>query len=530
MAPSAASSIKQSYSAGDCKLDLTLQPSALSRWYPKPIVEQLAFKLWMTNNRDAAPALVAEGDRAALQAITHHIEHRVQTTLATGSTDCDRQGTPELPNSARIPATLSYLQLCDLSAVLAQYQQNTKPLPVALNSAIATNPPVAVAKPLRPSARRQKGKLIPFPVGRRTAWASSAAAVLFAVGITATLLNQTSTSKSSSVANSDLAEPEIVGANPDRLRLNKSAESTGEIPLENRSANLSEDLSEDLSESGRTPALSNRSRISTVPNQSVQNRTIPNQTIPNQTVQRPPNSSASSQPASNSNNPSTTSTESSADSSSIPSAESATPSNSTEGNSARQNNSQTNSSSSLPAEVNTTAAPAPAERPASNNALDRKIANADSDTESSATQIETSSATADLPSLEPARPQARASREAIASIDSAALEEATVSPNLSQGAIVQQEAETITQVKNYFTNQWSDNENVSSSLSYQLQLSSAGEVVSFTALTEASSIYRDRLLPDKSILFPPDNSAAISDGLTLKVTVMPDGQVVVEKQ
>ena len=527
MAPSAAPSTQQSYSAGNCKLDLTLQPSALSQWYPKPIADQLAFKLWMSGDRDAKPTLLAEGDRATLQAIASYLEHRTQATLTLGRAARDRLDPPKLPNGVRLPQPLSYLQLCDLSSVLAQYQQHTKPLPISLSLATKTAQTVALPEPsLARTAQLstgRRGRLIPFPMGRRTAWASSAAAVLFAVGITTALLNQTSTSEQSSVANSELAEPEIIGANPDRLRLNKSAESAGDAPLEDSlSARLpnaqlpNTQLPNNPLPGNRAASPSNRSQEETAPNSTGQR--VPGLSAPSQTTGRSSSPSASNPPANGSpsstptpsKSPATASVESSADRNSAFSTESAIPSNNSR--SARQDNTQPSRSDTASEDISIAAAPIPANRPAPDAASDRKIAASLEAETSDRAASESPAAEADLPALETSTSQARA--------------------RISNEAIAQQEAETLTQVQNYFFNQHnqqSANETISKPLSYRLQLSPSGEIVSFTALTEAGEAYRDRLLPNSNLSFPPSSSAALSNGLILKVTVMPDGKVTAER-
>jgi hypothetical protein len=63
-------------------------------------------------------------------------------------------------------------------------------------------------------------------------------------------------------------------------------------------------------------------------------------------------------------------------------------------------------------------------------------------------------------------------------------------------------------------------------LSYQLALSAAGEVISFTALSEAAEESRDRLLPaDNPPTFSPIAPGADVDGLTLTIVLTTDGQV-----
>lgn len=546
MAPSAAPSIQQSYSAGTCRLDLTLQPSALSHWYPKPIVEQVAFELWMADHRDAEPVLLAKGDRTTLQAIADHIEHRTQTTLSI--TQTTRQPKSKLPENIHLPEPLSYLQLCDISSVLSQYEQAATALPISLSPAAAATRPIAVAEesPLIKAARsrpvslaqpptpkplpRKKGKLLPFPTGRRATWASSAAAALFAVGLATIVWDRSPAPTSSSVADSEIAEPEIVGSNPDRLRLNRSETGERTAALPPNSPSSTPKLSRPHAD--RSPTIQSAPRPVTpnpsarTNNPSINRSTSAGNVTPRVDQPTAPSSTAASQ-------------ESSADRATTP--ENAGPSNRPNTDIALQPDPQTNNPNESSEDNIVAAAPVPSDRSDSGSLRDRKIASADSEAESSEAEsieqaaVEVPVAEADLPELEPSRPQAaaRASRDdfseeisgATPPLSRASLEEIAPSPE----AIAQQESETIAQVTNYFLNQWSPTRNISAPLSYQLRLSSFGEIISFSALTEASEAYRDRLLPDSTILFPPSNSTALPEGLILKVTVSPDGQVSTEK-
>ncbi len=505
MAPSVAPPIKQSYSAGNCRLDLTLQPSALSQWHPRLIVEQVQFKLWMSEAQGAEPALLAEGDRTTLQAIAHHIEQRTQAVLTINRTSSPAAPTlPQLPEKTHLPHPLSYLQLCDLSTVLTQCERAAKTLPVSLpiapSTASETDRPTAalgqeVTSPPTQSAAvpKQKGKLIFFPTGRRAAWASSAAAALFAVGLTTVLWNdKTSVPETVSIAEADLAEPNITESENPRLRLRKPADEE-----------LSAALADSASQSERNRAqTAQRSRSTT-------QRTAKPTNVPGR-----------------SNSSTTVSPENPTASKSTSSPESARAESGLNGSDSSQGPRQSNESADVPAPIN---------RQTPNNAPDRKIANAEPDAEAlnpAALSAPTAETDDGLPTLEPSSPLASARRgqnsevnRASAPLSPANAEESAFSP----AAISRQESETITQVQNYFVNQWRPDENLSAPLSYQLQLSSSGEVVSFSALTEGGGAYRDRLLPDSKLSFPPSNSVALANGLTLKIVLTPNGQVQVEK-
>ncbi len=518
MAPSAPPSIKQSYSAGTCRLDLTLQPSALSQWHPRLIVDQVEFELWMSEAQNVKPTLLAAGDRTTLQAIAHHIEHRTQSLLTMGrlnnppSSNRTPSTIPQLPEEATLPHPLSYLQLCDLSTVFTQCEQVIKPLPSALSAASETTCPVAARNPETTPPQtpltavpNRKGRLIFFPTGRRAVWASSAAAALFAVGLTTTLWNRTSVSETPSIANADLAEPNAAASGNERLRLKRPDDE-------------------------RTAVLPNRSSASELERSRVQTAQRPNsasQTTRPANGQRQESSPPASSPPASSPPISSPSTNSSTDnpsakasaSDSAPSAparQPSAPANSSVAGGSAPAEANSNANGSESADANIAAAPTPASRQAPDNALDRQIASAEPAAESpSPAALSTQTAEAGLPTLEPSRePSTQASAR-----------RASASP----GQIATQESATVAQVQTYFVNQWRPNENLSAPLSYRLQLSSSGEVVSFTALTEGGGAYRDRLIPNDTVSFPPSNSAALANGLTLKINLAPNGQVQIEK-
>ncbi len=505
MAPSAAPSIKQSYSAGNCRLDLILQPSALSQWHPQLIVEQVEFKLWMSEGQGAELALLAEGDRSTLQAIAHYIEHRTQAALTVNRTSSTVTPVlPQLPNATQLPHPLSYLQLCDLSTVFTQCGQAAKTLPVSLPAALGT-----ASETVRPIAARSqesnpKGKLIFFPTGRRVAWASSAAAALFAVGLTTTLWNnKTFVPETASISGADLAEPNIGTSENKRLRLGKPAD---------------EDLSAALP-NGTGRSERNRTQTAQTPDSTTQRAAKPTD-VPKQSHSSTNrfsrnNSSATSPSAANSP------------------AGSAASGSAASGSAASPKNPAARESADASADTRIATAPDPTSRQTPDNTPDRKTTSAEPDADAlnqAALSVPTDES--ELPALAAPNPQASARR---GQGDRVNRSSAILSPTVAEEAapslavLSRQESETITQVQNYFINQWRPDKNLPASLSYQLQLSPLGEVISFSALTEGGDAYRDRLLPDNTLSFPPANSAALANGLTLKITLTPQGQVQVEK-
>lgn len=204
---SSAGPVQQRYTASGCALDITLQPLALSQWYPKPIAQALTFKLWLGTSGEEGeaqtPVLVAEGDRETLQAIADYIAQQTRAALTLAAPSHSPTSLPLVPcpPSFRLQSPLSYLQLCDLTAVLNQYEQAIYLLPVPLSPSVT--PTVASSRP--------RGRLIAFPAHRRL-WASSAAAALLAVGLTTALLTKTGQNSAvvsdSSPVDSDLSNAE----------------------------------------------------------------------------------------------------------------------------------------------------------------------------------------------------------------------------------------------------------------------------------------------------------------------------------
>ncbi len=221
---SSAGPVQQRYTAGGCALDVTLQSSALSQWYPRPIAQALNFKLWLDtppiaseNGGDGQTlTLVAEGDRETLQAIAHHIAQQTRNTLSLASVSHSptRLLPPPAPcpPSFRLQSPLSYLQLCDLTAVFNQYEQAICPLPVPLSPSVASS--------------RPRGRLIAFPAHRRL-WASSAAAALLAVGLTTALLTRTE-QDAAVISDSSPADSDLANAKPSSQQ--SDAQSSEDLP------------------------------------------------------------------------------------------------------------------------------------------------------------------------------------------------------------------------------------------------------------------------------------------------------------
>ena len=166
MATPGASPVQKRYTAGNCTLDVALQLSALSQWYPQPIVQDLRFKLWMqpveqVQGVATLPRLIAEGDRATLQEISHYLSQKVQSSLTIAQ--INRNSSPALdpPPTLQLTKPLSYLQLCDLTTVIHQCEQAGRMLPVSLGNNVSSR---SISYQ---SSSQSKGNVIPFATVRR---------------------------------------------------------------------------------------------------------------------------------------------------------------------------------------------------------------------------------------------------------------------------------------------------------------------------------------------------------------------------
>ncbi len=524
MATPAARTIQKRYIVGSCTLDVELQLSALSQWYPQPIAQDLQFQLWMndsavgtgTPNMPAA-GLIAQGDRATLQTLSQAVSQKVRGVLAIAhlnspennleaarSQSATAQPIPEL----QLTRPLSYLQLCDISSVLYQCEQATPALPVLLS--IATEPQaeiqtavqtetqtrqnrLTVVPSVRPSesnpenSSSRQNNLIPFAAIRRRPqlWASSAAAALLAVGLTSTLwptvqpssqLDTATQSETASpeAANSKVANSKVANSDTDNraARSNRNADTkppkTGDsvapaprnAPAAGNSAPRNSPATGSLPENSATAPPTNATRA------------------PERTAEGESSVSKQPAPTGSPNEPDTTTTSQS--------------------------------------EPN---APAPAAPPPA------------ADAPQSAAGYGTS----------PESARSRVADERFGNADNAdaiapnsANESTSAAASTETQALVQQASVTLDQVQNHFQSRWQAIKPaaVSETLSYEVQLSETGEVVSFVGLSEAAQAYRDRLLPaDQPLIFPlelPPGSPEQSAGLTLQLDLLPDGQAQVQ--
>ena len=497
MAMPAARSLPKRYTAGGCVLDVEWQLSALSQWYPKPVAQALRFKLWINSDQDGASAagsvLVAEGDRAALQEITHYTLQKVQGLLAIAHINsADRSAalqTSQQPPSLRLTHPLSYLQLCDLSSVLNQCEQATAALPTPLSIELST-----------PNANN----VIPFTTLRRSirrqpiAWASSAAAALLAVGLTTALWPgyQRPSYQTSSLPNTDISgtTPEAAtGTKPD-----SAADSVSPGALPSGALPSGVPPSGALSDSIRNsqPAVKQPNANKTTTAEPPSNATV-SQAEP--TAEPPGRSSTAKLPA----QASTASPETAA----VPLAPSR-------------------------------ASGAPPETPLSTQPQESIAAQ-------SIRPRASSSALEAAPSPAAESTTARANRRNLSTAPSAntaanesastATDAASASSTADQ-AVSQPEATTIAQVQRYFQTKWQESGvTLLEPLSYSVQLSEKGEVVSFVALSSTAETYRDHLLPKNApLVFSLGSSSTspsshASASFVLRLDILPNGQVQVAK-
>ncbi len=511
MATPAARTLQKRYTAGSCTLDVALQLSALSQWYPQPIAQDLQFQLWL-NNLDTSPEtqpntqpntqLVAQGDRAALQDLSQAVSQKVRGLLAIAhlnNPNANRSRSSELPLSQPLPGLqlthpLSYLQLCDLSSVLYQCEQSTPALPVSLSvspaaeaSRLEAVPSDRISTtPTRETGAPRRNNVIPFAAIRRRPqlWASSAAAALVAVGLTTTLWPSLQNSSAPSTTASsetapDNARPNTV--NPDTARPDTDSRLT--LPKTSpRNPENSDSAAEDSI--ARAPRNAPTARNAPAAGTSGSNAPAP-------------------EPAPRDSTPGAAPT---TESPSVSSANEA----GGESNAAKQPSPSVNEPNGTGPDAAVTPPPvtAPAAPPpqATDNARFGALPESAPNTEAE-----------DFSTTDESTPSA------------ARLADPAESQTGRQAA-VQQESVTIEQVQSYFQSQWQAIKPavISETLSYEVQLSETGEVVGFSGLNEAAEAYRSSLLPaDRPLVFPlelPPNSTDQSAGLTLQLDLLPDGQ------
>ncbi len=472
MTASSADPVHQRYTAGDCTLDVTLQLSALSQWYPRPITQQLRFKLWLHSAEGAqtAATLVAQGDREMLQTVARQLQQQTRSTLALANFSTDPPSNVSAQSSpdfliGEIAQPLSALQLCDLTSVVNQYEQAIHTLPEALSPALEDG-----------ISTRTSGVLIPFAIARRRPklWASAAAAV-FAIGVTAglTTVLRPSSQERATTADSALSEPEAA-SEPDY-----SAPRQTTVPTPSASSSSSEESESDDASPERSTASSGSrqaNRIAAADSPSQPTERQPARPSSNQSV-ADPNQSASAP-----KQPSSSDSIAPSDASPPASVSEDTPT------AARQ-------------------AESLAEPPAAGAASDGAAPTGNDEFSVANPSPSVSSPPASAP---PVSTATSGEANTIAQVQS--YFKARWQPPSS---------------------------GLQAPLTYQLRLSASGEVIAFVALSEAAQAYRDRLLPaDQPPTFPmapsPENTdrriaQSASNGLTLRLVLTADGQVQVYK-
>ncbi len=446
MATPADQPISQRYTAGTCTLNVEWQPSPLSQWSDRPIASRLSFELRLQTEADSGidkaedtprGQVLAQGDRDQLQAITQYIQNQVRSTLAL--TQISSASPKNRHQSLQLSDPLSYLQLCDINTVLSQFEQTASILPPGLSDTPEV-PPISPSKVIFLEATRRTRPPQQRNSRNPKIWASSAAAAVFAVGLTTTLWSRDLALKPVNTA-TDSTEPTAPAEVLEEARPSDENEASS-----NPSVTGDREESQNLSQSATEPA-------------------------PTET-RRPPNRPAAEEPA----DTSTTDT-------------------STEDLAGRS-----------PAAVPETDRP-DISQPAG-----------------SAASSSTASSSATPPST-----AARQSEALIPELS----EPAATSAIPESNPIVSPEAQRVVgQVQRYLQQQWQSSGGgpLASPLTYRLQLSDVGDVVSFTALDETSVAYRDRLLPlESSPTFATapsaENPQALASELDLRIIVNRNGVV-----
>lgn len=571
------------YNAGSCLLEVEVQPSALSQWSAKPIAKELSFQLWLQDadgesagtTAQSAPEqervdtaagrkLIAQGDRTDLKSLSQYFQQQTEQVLAIAALNPRTRQTAASspPTSLQITESLGYLQLCDITSVLSQHAQETRTLPIALDSALTVEPTAAVARegpsessnvlPLDEARRQRAGDTDHRQSSRRRrrtqVWASSAAAALFAVGLTTTLLSRDPSLQESNVASDTVPEAveEDAGFEGGNSQSAESAveHEAPEDSNDEKDSNNAIGESDDIARGSSQPTEPIDVRPNAVVESSSGSSRSPQPTAatsPNQTAPRAPvdNASVDNAPAADSDidtaglaespplgvsrEPTNTEIESAGASASPPPA---TPPSPAPAASESELNSNVLSRQPPPMPSQTPEASIPAVEAAGpgepnqgeNEAADRTVAQVPRRVERAAPE---------LFSLPPSNqsPQSTAggaSRGRIATTptDAAAEErsDASLSGAISTAGVIA----TINLVQTYFQQRWQRRE--SGALSYQLQLNATGEVVSFVGLDALSQEAHDRILPaDVHPTF--ESSPPLEDDLVLRIQLRQDGTV-----
>ncbi|MEO0704940.1 MAG: hypothetical protein AAF050_04660 [Cyanobacteria bacterium J06649_5] len=588
---------QQRYSHGSCTLEVSFQPSALSQWHPRLVAQALTFKLWLEGLAppegdavDAAGAeaetevetasiLIAQGDRATLEAIAQNIQQQTRRALlATVSTISPTAGAsrdaaitavpaPQFPPECTPQGPLSYLQLSDLMAVLGQYEQAAAVLPVNLGAENVSEAPRPIATgdaivddavtrvtasqaPVTPPNPTRKNNLIPFPTTRRrpAVWISSAAVALVAVGLGSTMWQnsqlqdaQLAERLSADSIAKESANEEFSAALPPQ-QSQPPAETPAPLPTEgsrsegsraegNR-AIVPEKLAaqREAADSAREPAPAT-ARPAAPLTDDIASDTTREANLPQAAEPTSPDDLALSAGSENRENAAPESADETTD----------------------EMTEETMQATAPPAaDVPASAAPPPVVSLPEIDAIARR-------------QPQQSAPLPPSPSIASAPvAESEVAVESEAALDSASLgDRASADPSAGASLPLEgaprteasragaSDADTtkvadslLTEVQTYFEARWSPilaadqaaDQGVEESLRYQIQLSAAGDVVSFTALNEVAQVYRDRLVPaDTPLSFASGVSGdaemeRLGEAITIELVLMPMGQVQVNKR
>ncbi len=493
MATPATDPIKQRYTAGSCALEIIVWPSALSQWSEHLVAERLTFRLWLadgasttTSEIGAAKTLVAEGDRTALQAVTQYIQARTRQTLAVSgfttslsstqpSTLSDTSSETDAaiyPPEFRYPQPLGYLQLCDLNTVLSQFEQAVLTVPTTLDQQPdePLSEDVVLLEAVRDRRSFQSTSVVRLPHSSRRQigiWASSAAAALFAVGLTTALLFRDRASQDATVASNSNASSRVSELETARQRDGSLGDSSLESSsLEGSALENGSKLSSDGTQPAETQPSLSSSDLS--PSASSGQSAQPLPRIPNRPTRDPIGQPL--EPASSSPPPAN-----------LPDLSAST----------------------------TPTAPTPTRGSDSTSAIAPPPAIPESSSDSLfADQLEAAPETGtDI-----------AENNAVSGARSATTPQPTASqPTESARGTTQ----TVSQVQNYFQQRWRGRNGTV--LLYNLRLSPDGEVIDFTAVNEAAARESENILPTTARpVFSTDPGAS---SLTLRVLLNSDGTV-----
>ena len=550
MATPAARPNFQLYTAGSCTLEVEVQPSALSQWSARPIVKELSFRLWLHDEGeeseaevdrlegevDGARRLIASGDRTALQVLAQYFQQQTQQVLAIAALSRTRQATAlPSPKSLQIIEPLGYLQLCDITTVIGQYEQTMRTLPVALDAA----PSVEIAQESAREAAPNPSNVISFDVRRQRrvstdrrpttrkrrtgAWASSAAAALFVVGLTTTLISRDPALQESNVVSDTVIE------GPQEGFALEGGEAQTTTPAESPESSISQEPTDNLDPAISESADANESTISRDAQADTTRQPEIGSRQPQTTAAIPPSSPA-------------------------PPSSPVSPSRSVDRVPATGSDTTTTqlpetqpddlASSTSNAEAEDLPQPSPPEEVAPSPAASAEPSTSDTTEDSDFArrpaaelpQVEqearveraASEPFSPPPTSQPPTPTggASSSRISIPPADNSEAQPEVLRRAAGRTALPSSAIAT-NQVQTYFQQRWQTGER--GPLAYRLQLNSAGEVISFIGLDDASQAERDRILPtDTPPTFEPSSlpsSAPSNESLVLRVQLNQDGTV-----